>query len=48
VLASALGNLGKIAEAREAIDEALQRKPDLSLAYLETTLPTKQPGGLNS
>jgi adenylate cyclase len=48
VLASALGNLGKIAEAREAIDEALQRKPDLSLAYLETTLPTKQSGGLET
>ncbi|MCK5362069.1 MAG: tetratricopeptide repeat protein, partial [Gammaproteobacteria bacterium] len=36
-LASALGNLGQIAEAREAINEALRRKPDLSLAYLETT-----------
>jgi len=24
----------------------LRRKPDLSLAFLETTLPTKQPGGL--
>jgi adenylate cyclase len=46
VLASALGNLGQTAEAREAVHEALQRKPDLSLAYLETTLPTKQPGGL--
>ena len=48
VLASALGNLGKIAEAREAIDKALHRKPDLSLAYLETTLPTKQSGGLET
>jgi adenylate cyclase len=48
VLASALGNLGQIAEAREAIDEALRRKPDLSLSYVETTLPTKQPGGLGS
>jgi adenylate cyclase len=48
VLASALGNLGQTAEAREAVDEALQRKPDLSLAYLETTLPTKQPGGLET
>ena len=46
VLASALANLGQIEEAREAVDEALQRKPDLSLAYLKTTLPTKQPGGL--
>ena len=46
VLASALGNLGQTADAREALDEALRRKPDLSLAFLETTLPTKQPGGL--
>ena len=46
VLASALGNLGQIAEAREAVEEALRRKPDLSLAYLEKTFPTKQPGGL--
>jgi tetratricopeptide (TPR) repeat protein len=45
-LASALGNLGQTAEAREAVDEALRRKPDLSLTFLETTLPTKQPGGL--
>ncbi len=46
MLASALGNLGQIAEAREAVDEALRRKPDLSLAYLEKTFPTKHPGGL--
>lgn len=48
VLASALGNLGQIAEAREAVDEALQRKPDVTLAYLKTTFPTKQPGGLET
>jgi adenylate cyclase len=46
VLASALGNLGETKEAREAIAEALRRKPDLSLDYLATTLPTKKPGGL--
>ncbi|MCZ6469998.1 MAG: adenylate/guanylate cyclase domain-containing protein [Gammaproteobacteria bacterium] len=46
VLASALGNLDQTTEAREAVEEALHRKPDLSLAFLETTLPTKQPGGL--
>jgi hypothetical protein len=46
ILASALGNLGQIAEARAAVDEALRRKPDLSLAFLEALLPTKQPGGL--
>jgi len=46
VLASALGNLGQTTEAREALDEALQRKPDLSLAYLQKTLPTKEQEGL--
>jgi len=46
VLASALGNLGHIEEAREAVDEALRRMPDLSLGYLKNTLPTKQPDGL--
>ena len=46
-LASALGNLGQSAAAREALDEALRRKPDLSRAYLEATLPVKQPGGLD-
>ena len=47
VLASALGNLGQAADAREAVDEALRRKPDLSIAYLAALLPTKQPGGLD-
>ena len=47
VLASALGNLGHTVEAREAVDEALRRKPDLSLSYLAKTLPTKQPGGID-
>jgi hypothetical protein len=48
VLASALGNLDQTAEAREAVEEALHRKPDLSLSFLETTLPTKQPSGLKT
>ncbi len=46
VLASALGNLGQVEEGRTVVDEALQQKPDLSLSYLEKTLPTKQPCGL--
>jgi adenylate cyclase len=46
VLASALSNLGQTVKAREAVEEALQRKPGLSLAFLETTLPTRQPDGL--
>ena len=33
-------------EARAAVTEALEAKPDLSLTYLEKTLPTKEPGGL--
>jgi len=48
VLASALGNLDQFTEAREAVGEALQRKPDLSLTYLKATLPTKQPNGLET
>jgi adenylate cyclase len=47
-LASALGNLDQIEEAREAVDEALKRKPDLCVAYLAKTLPTKHPNGLDT
>ena len=46
VLAAALAQLDRIEEARAAVAAALDEKPDLSLAYLEKTLPTKQPGGL--
>jgi adenylate cyclase len=46
-LASALGNLGQIAEASAAVEEALRQKTDLSIAYLKTTFPTKHPGGLD-
>ena len=46
IVAAALANPGRIEEARAAVVVALERKPDLSLAYLEKTLPTKQPGGL--
>jgi adenylate cyclase len=48
VLASALGNLDQTTEANDAVNEALQRKPDLSLTYLRATLPTKQPDGLKT
>jgi adenylate cyclase len=47
VLASALGNSDQLNEAHEAMGEALQRKPDLTITYLKTTLPTKQPDGLD-
>ena len=48
VLASALGNLDQFKEASEAVSEALQRKSDLSLTYLKTTLPTKHSDGLDT
>ena len=48
VLASALGNLDQLNEAHDAVGEALQRKSDLSLTYLKTTLLTKQPDGLDT
>ncbi len=46
VLAASLAHLGQIEEAQSAVAAALEAMPDLSLAYLEKTLPTKQPGGL--
>jgi adenylate cyclase len=46
VLAAALAHLGRIEEARTAAAAALEAMPDLSLSYLEKTLPTKEPGGL--
>ena len=45
-LASALGNLGQADGARAAVDAALKEKPDLTLAYLRKTLPTREAGGL--
>jgi len=47
VLAAAQANLGQIEEARSAVAAALEAMPDLTLAYLEKTLPTKEPGGLD-
>jgi adenylate cyclase len=47
VLAAALAHLGQMDEAREALSAALEAKPDLSIAYLVKTLPTKKPDGLD-
>jgi len=47
VLAASLANLDRMDEARAAVAAALEAMPDLSLAYLEKTLPTKEPGGLD-
>ena len=44
--AAALAQLDRIDEARASLQQALQEKPELSVSYLEKTLPTKQPGGL--
>ena len=46
VLASALANLDRDGEAGAALQTAFERKPDLTLAYVKETLPTKQPDGL--
>jgi adenylate cyclase len=46
VLAAALAHLDRMEEARAAIAAALDAVPDLSLAYLKKTLPTKEPDGL--
>ena len=47
VLASALGNLDQTEDAQAAVEEAMRRKPDLSIAFLKTTLIPKQPNGLD-
>ena len=46
MLAAALANLGRIDEARAAIEKAIEWKPDLTLSFVEKNMPTKQPGGL--
>ncbi len=44
---AAPGNLGQIEEARDAVQEALRLKPDLSIGYLAKILPAKHPNGLD-
>lgn len=46
ILAAALANMDQLDEAREALEESLRRKPDLTIDFLKTTLPTKQPDGI--
>jgi len=46
VLGAVLANLGRIDEARAAIEKAIEWKPDLTLSFVEKNMPTKQPGGL--
>jgi adenylate cyclase len=44
--AASLAHLNRIEEARAQVRAALDQTPDLSLAYLRKTLPTKEPNGL--
>jgi adenylate cyclase len=46
MLAAALANLGRIDEARAAIEKAIEWKSDLTLSFVEKNMPTKEPGGL--
>ena len=47
VKASALANLGRVDEAKQSLALAQEAKPDLSIGFLETNLPTKHAGGLD-
>jgi len=47
-LASAYANLGRMEEARDALQGALKEEPDLSISYLEEFLPTRHKGGLET
>lgn len=46
VKAAALAQLGRVEEGRQSLASALAAKPDLSIAYLHTNLPTREPDGL--
>jgi adenylate cyclase len=48
VLASALSHLDRLEEAQSEIAAARAQKPDLTLSYIEKTLPTKPPGDLRT
>ncbi len=46
ILASALGHLGRLDEARRAGGDMLDLKPDFSLSFITRTLPFKNPAHL--
>jgi predicted ATPase with chaperone activity len=46
--ASAVALVGNIDDAQATLQPALGEKPDLSITYLQKTLPTKFEGGLNT
>jgi hypothetical protein len=41
---SALGHLGRSEDARDAIRRAREKKPDVSIAYVDEALPITDPG----
>ena len=47
VKAAALVQAGRVDEARDAVQSALEELPKLSISFLANSLPTKQPGGLD-
>jgi adenylate cyclase len=47
-LASALANLDRMEEAREALQDALKLRPELSISYLQKILPTRHRDGLKT
>ena len=46
VHAAALAQAGRLEEAKRAVKRARAELPQLSIDYIEATLPTKDPGGL--
>ena len=46
-LASAYASLGRMDEAREALERAYEVRPDLSITYLKKLLPTREKDGLD-
>jgi adenylate cyclase len=46
ILASALGHLGKLDEARKAGGDTLDSKPDFTLSFITRTIPFKNPAHL--
>ena len=48
ILAATLAQMGRMDDARGALRNALDAKPDLSISYLIDTLPTTEPDGLEA
>ena len=48
MMASTLGNLGRIDDAKKALTTAISEKPGLSIDFVIGNMPTKHEGGLDS